>query len=145
MTLKAEIKQSAKPVPVSAVQYILSSTDKIIVYTRHKRICVFAEGIIRNKVIPACKIEKRVPMIEQWCRSNYLIRAVIDQESEIAEVSVYVAYYCIKHKHIIKCIREILTQCSIILPDRFHTALSDKSADWYKGIILACKKLTGGA
>ena len=64
MTLKTEIQQSTKPIPVLIIKNLFRSADEVIVHAWYKRICIIAECLIGSKVVSVGKVKKRVSVIE---------------------------------------------------------------------------------
>ena len=97
MPLEPVVQQFPQCILVALGHHGFSRTDEVIINSRHKRIRIGSQTVSILQIAADCKIEKRIAVVEQRCRSRNLIRMVVNQQTEVAVMPVRVAD-CIRRR-----------------------------------------------
>ena len=131
--------------PVAVVHHGAHYVHIILVGTRKQGIGVLLELFQAGHELGPGKVEKGIAMIEERSRSDNLVRGVVDQEAEVAEVPVDIVDGSIEHDHIPQGL-EVFR--ALFLIKRLHSreaAVGHQASDRHEGNIPAGEQLAGRA
>ena len=76
--------------------------NEIIIDAWQKRFGVFSHGGRIADGVQRGKIEKGIPMIEQWRGGDNLVGMAVHEKAEVAEMPVNIVNQCIEDNHVIE-------------------------------------------
>lgn len=123
MLLEAESQQMAKHLPMTIGHHLSGFSNKVIIGPRHQRIDIVRQCILRRQITGSSKTEQTQTMVKQRCRGNDFILSVIDLETKVPEMAIFIADHGIKHDHVVQRINVSATQGFVIFPDRRESTL----------------------
>ena len=118
--------------------------NEIIIDAWQKCFGVFPHGGRIADGVQRGKIEKGIPMIEQWRGGDNLVGMAVHEKAEVAEMPVNIVNKRIEDNHVIERLDIFPAEFFIVFTDRLHAAAFYNPTDWYKGQVLGGEQLTDG-
>lgn len=145
MPLKPESQQMPQLFPVAIVHHGACRFHIILIGSREQGIGVFLELFRAGHELGPGKVEKGIAVVEERSWGNDLVRGVVDQEAEVAEVPVGVVDDGIEHDHIPQGLEVFRAHFLIKRLHGSEAAVGHQASHGHEGNIPADEKLAGRA
>lgn len=145
MPLKPECQKVPQLFPVPIVHHGARHVHIILIGTREQGIGVLLELFRAGHEFGPGEVEQGIAMVEERCRGNDLVRGVIDQEAEVAEVPVGIVDDGVEHDHIPQGLEVFRAHFIIKRLHGTETAVGHQASHGHERHIPAGEQLAGRA
>ena len=132
-------------IPIPTIHHGTRHFYIILIGAREQGIGVLLELFWAGHEFGPGKVKQGITMIEERRRSDDLVRRVVDQKAEVAEVAVGIVDDGVEHDHIPQGLEVFRALFLVKCLHRLKTAVGQQSPHGHEGDIPAGEQLAGGA